>query len=91
MSEVPAAKHSGLSSPRTRCHSLGHSAVTVVLMRGAQSRGVRQMLGHASVPITLGLHSHECCLLDAAAERAAVYDVPVEEQPWACRGLQGFY
>jgi integrase len=91
MSEVPAASHSGLSSPRTRCHSLRHSAVTVVLLQGAQSKGVREMLGHASVQITLDFYSHECCLLDATDERAAVYDVPVEEQPWACRGLQGFY
>lgn len=44
--------------PRLRFHDLRHTAATLLLRRGINPKVVAEMLGHASVRITLDLYSH---------------------------------
>jgi integrase len=44
--------------PRIRFHDLRHTAATLMLLRGVHPKVVSEMLGHASVTITLNLYSH---------------------------------
>lgn len=52
----PLLKRSGL--PRIRFHDLRHTAATLLLGRGVNPKIVSEMLGHASVGITLDTYSH---------------------------------
>ena len=52
----PLLKRSGL--PRIRFHDLRHTAATLLLGRGVNPKIVREMLGHASIGITLDIYSH---------------------------------
>lgn len=45
-------------SPRVRFHDLRHTAATLMLSRGVHPKIVSEMLGHATVAITLDLYSH---------------------------------
>ena len=44
--------------PRMRFHDLRHTAATLLLGRGVNPKIVSEMLGHASVSITLDIYSH---------------------------------
>ena len=44
--------------PQIRFHDLRHTAATLLLGQGINPKIVSEMLGHASVAITLDLYSH---------------------------------
>jgi integrase len=52
----PLLKQAGL--PHMRFHDLRHTAATLLLRQGVNPKIVSEMLGHASVSITLDLYSH---------------------------------
>ncbi len=52
----PMLKRAGL--PYIRFHDLRHTAATLLLRQGVNPKIVSEMLGHASVSITLDLYSH---------------------------------
>lgn len=47
-----------LGLPRIRFHDLRHTAATLLLGRGVHPKIVSEMLGHATVAITLDIYSH---------------------------------
>ena len=51
----PLLKRSDL--PRIRFHDLRHTAATLLLGRGVNPKIVSEMLGHASIGITLDIYS----------------------------------
>lgn len=52
----PLLKRAGL--PSIRFHDLRHTAATLLFVQGIHPKVVSEMLGHASVSITLDLYSH---------------------------------
>jgi len=44
--------------PPIRFHDLRHTAATLLLSRGLNPKIVSEMLGHASIAITLDIYSH---------------------------------
>lgn len=52
----PLMRRAGV--PRIRFHDLRHTAATLLLGQGINPKIVSEMLGHASVGITLDLYSH---------------------------------
>jgi integrase len=52
----PLLERAGL--PRMRFHDLRHTAATLLLGSGVNPKIVSEMLGHASVAITLDIYSH---------------------------------
>jgi integrase len=66
----PLLKRAGL--PRVRFHDLRHTAATLLLGRGVNPKVVSEMLGHASVGITLDIYSH--VLPDMQEQAAAQMD-----------------
>jgi integrase len=44
--------------PPIRFHDLRHDAATILLKAGQHPKPVQEMLGHASVAITLDVYSH---------------------------------
>jgi integrase len=63
----PLLKRAGL--PRTRFHDLRHTAATLLLGRGVNPKIVSEMLGHASISITLDVYSHVLPDMQAHAAR----------------------
>ncbi len=55
--------------PRVRFHDLRHTAATLMLARGIHPKIVSEMLGHATVAITLDLYSHVTETMQRAATR----------------------
>lgn len=53
---VPLLRKANL--PRIRFHDLRHTAATLMLLKGVHPKVVSEMLGHASIAITLDLYSH---------------------------------
>jgi integrase len=49
-------KRTGL--PRIRFHDLRHICATLLLSKGVHSKFVQELLGHATIPITLDRYSH---------------------------------
>ncbi|HZC06866.1 MAG TPA: tyrosine-type recombinase/integrase [Ktedonobacterales bacterium] len=47
-----------VDEPRMRFHDLRHTAATLLLGRGVNPKIVSEMLGHASIGITLDTYSH---------------------------------
>jgi len=66
----PLLKKVGL--PRIRLHDLRHTAATLLLLQGVHVKVVSEMLGHASIAITLDLYSH--VLPDMQREATAAMD-----------------
>jgi integrase len=60
--------------PRIRFHDCRHTAATLALSDGVPAKVVQEMLGHASVSITLDLYTHSVPSLqtDAAAKLGAL-------------------
>ena len=52
----PLLKKAGL--PAIRLHDLGHTCATILLMVGKHPKFVQELLGHASINITLDTYSH---------------------------------
>ncbi len=52
----PLLERAGL--PLIRFHDLRHTAATLMLLQGVHPKVVSEMLGHASISITLDLYSH---------------------------------
>jgi integrase len=56
--------------PTTRMHDLRHTCATLLLSRGVPVKVVSEMLGHASVSITLDTYSHVLPDMQESAARA---------------------
>ena len=52
----PLLKRSGL--PNTRLHDLRHTCATLLLSKGVHPKFVQELLGHATISITLDTYSH---------------------------------
>jgi integrase len=61
------------SLPVIRFHDLRHTAATLLLTQGVHVKVVSEMLGHASITLTLDTHSHLLPVMHASA--AAAMDV----------------
>jgi integrase len=66
----PLLQRAGL--PHIRFHDLRHTAATLLLGRGINPKIVSEMLGHATISITLDIYSH--VLPDMQAQAAAEMD-----------------
>jgi hypothetical protein len=53
---TPIAENAGLSD--ARLHDLRHTCATILLMAGKHPKYVQELLGHASISITLDTYSH---------------------------------
>jgi integrase len=53
-----------------RFHDLRHTAATLMLTRGVHPKIVSEMLGHATIAITLDTYSHVLPTMQQAAARA---------------------
>jgi integrase len=62
----------GARLPHMRFHDLRHTAATLLLGSGVNSKVVSEMLGHASFAITLDIYGH--VLPDMQAQAAAAMD-----------------
>ena len=56
--------------PRLRFHDLRHTAATLMLGRGVHPKVASEMLGHATIAITLDLYSHATPTMQRAAVSA---------------------
>lgn len=56
--------------PRIRFHGLRHTAATLLLSRGVHPKVVAEMLGHATISITLDTYSHVLPDMQREAARA---------------------
>jgi integrase len=52
----PLLKRAGL--PAIRLHDLRHTCATILLVAGKHPKYVQELLGHASISITLDIYSH---------------------------------
>ncbi len=52
----PLLERAGL--PRIRFHDLRHTCATLLLSKGVHAKFVRELLGHATIAITLDTYSH---------------------------------
>jgi integrase len=58
-----------LGLPYIRIHDMRHTAATLALLQGVPAKVVSEMLGHASITITMNLYMHVLpSMQDAAAE-----------------------
>ena len=53
---APLLKHAGL--PAITFHQLRHTAATILLLRNVNPKVVSELLGHATIAITLDTYSH---------------------------------
>jgi integrase len=56
--------------PMVRFHDLRHTAASLMLERGVHPKLVSEMLGHATIGITLDLYSHATPVMHREAARA---------------------
>ncbi len=52
----PLLKRAGL--PKIKLHDLRHTCATLLLSRGVHPKYVQELLGHASIVMTLNRYSH---------------------------------
>jgi integrase len=52
----PLVKRAGL--PEMKLHDLRHTCATLLLSRGVHPKFVQELLGHASIAMTLNRYSH---------------------------------
>ena len=64
----PLLKRAGL--PRVRFHDLRHTCATLLLSKNVNPKVVSEMLGHASIAITLDTYSHVLPDMQDSAARA---------------------
>lgn len=64
----PLLERAGL--PRVRFHDLRHTAATLLLMQGVHPKYVQELLGHATIAITLDTYSHVLPSMGDQAARA---------------------
>ena len=55
--------------PRIRFHDLRHSCASILLAAGVHPKIVQELLGHATIAITLDLYSHVIPTLQRDAAR----------------------
>jgi integrase len=68
MAHIRLLKRLGL--PYIRIHDLRHTAATLLLLQGVPVKVVSEMLGHASVTITMNLYMHVLPTMQRAAAEA---------------------
>ena len=75
----PLARQAGL--PLIHFHDLRHTAATLLLLKGVHPKKVSEMLGHASITITLALYSHVLPSMhrDAATAMDELFPIGVYE------------
>ena len=64
----PLLKRAGL--PHMRFHDLRHTCATLLLSRGVHPKFVQELLGHATIAITLDTYSHVLPSMGDATARA---------------------
>ncbi len=64
----PLLKRAGL--PQVRFHDLWHTCATLLLIKNVNPKVVSEMLGHASIAITLDTYSHVLPDMQDSAARA---------------------
>ena len=52
----PTLKRAGL--PQIRFHDLRHTCATIRFMKGQHPKRVQELLGHASIAMTMDIYSH---------------------------------
>ena len=65
----PLLRHAGLRH-NVRFHDLRHTCATLLLGRGVHPKFVQELLGHASIAITLDRYSHWIPSMGAETARA---------------------
>ena len=65
---APLLKKAGL--PRIRFHDLRHTCATLLLLKGVHPKFVQELLGHATIAITLDTYSHVLPGMGDQASRA---------------------
>jgi integrase len=65
---APLLKRAGL--PHMRFHDLRHTCATLLLSRGVHPKFVQELLGHATIAITLDTYSHVMPSMGDATARA---------------------
>jgi integrase len=63
----PACRRAGID-PLPRLHDLRHTAVALAIQAGAHPKAVQEMVGHASITMTLDTYGH---LFDSLQEETA--------------------
>ena len=64
----PLLKKAGL--PAFRLQDLRHTCATILLMAGKHPKYVQELLGHASIPVTLDAYSHVIERMDGGLANA---------------------
>ena len=64
----PLLKRAGL--PRVRFHDLRHTCATLLLSKNVNPKVVSEMLGHATIAITLDTYSHVLPTMQESAAAA---------------------
>ena len=64
----PLLKRTGL--PQMRFHDLRHTCATLLLSKNVNPQVVSEMLGHATIAITLDTYSHVLANLQSEAAKA---------------------
>jgi len=54
----PAVGRAGIAEPLPRVHDLRHSAAAIAIQAGAHPKLIQDMLGHASIVMTLDRYGH---------------------------------
>jgi integrase len=64
----PLLKQAGL--PQLRFHDLRHTCATMLLSKNVNQKIVSEMLGHATIAITLDTYSHVLLTMQESAAKA---------------------
>lgn len=77
----PLRKRAGL--PEVRFHDLRHTCATLLLGRGVHPKLVQELLGHASIEMTINTYSHVMPSMSGETSRAmdAALEEPTTNRP----------